>query len=90
MSDTVEERITAMEKLLKEHDDVLFGKWDIAQTTRTPGILERIVSIGDQIKLITQIMKYGVLPIMVMDTLQRFGLGNLLPAVLKLIPLVVH
>lgn len=90
MSDTVEARLTSIEKLIKEHDDVLFGKWNVDQTTRTPGILEKIVAIGDQIKLITQIMKYGVLPIMVMDTLQRFGLGNALPAIIKLIPLVLH
>ena len=90
MSDTVEDRLLNIEKLIKEHDDVLFGKWNVDQTTRTPGILERLVSIGDQIKLITQIMKYGVLPIMVMDTLQRFGLANFLPSVLKLIPLLIR
>ena len=90
MSDTVEDRLLNIEKLIKEHDDVLFGKWNVDQTTRTPGILERLVSIGDQIKLITQIMKYGVLPLMLVNMLHEFGLQNLLPEALKLLPLVVH
>ena len=90
MSDTVEERLNNVEKLIKEHDNVLFGTWDMITAKRTPGILERIVSIVDQITLITKIMKYGVLPLMLVNMLHEFGLQNLLPEALKLLPLVVH
>lgn len=83
MAGTIEDRLTAVEATLVELNNAVYGHWDYAKNKRTAGLLE-------QITLLTNIMKWGILPLMVLDALREFGIQEFLPSMLKLIPLLIH
>lgn len=80
---TIEERLDKVEKTLQELDDAVYGRWDMHRNKRTPGLLE-------QITLLTNIMKWGILPIMVLDALHQLGIQEFIPSLLKIIPILLH
>lgn len=74
----VEQRLSEVEKTLNEHTDVLLGKWNIEKAERTPGIVE-------QLRFIIAVLKYAVVPGIVIDLLLQLGLKDSIPLAVKIL-----
>jgi hypothetical protein len=82
MHGTIEDRLSALEKTVKEVDDAVYGRWDTHNRKRSAGLLEQITAL-------TNIMKWAIVPMMVANTLLQFGLKDAIPAAMKLVSLAV-
>lgn len=82
MTEGIPHRLSEAEKTILQHDDLLLGHWDLETGKRTPGVVE-------QINFIISVLKYAVLPMLVMNTLLQMGLKEAIPAAVKVMSLAL-
>ena len=49
---TLEQRVAKIEETQLEHDDALFGRWDMREQKRTPGLVEKVNLMMWMVKII--------------------------------------